>query len=1156
MMLHSIGRRVVILGRRLPLLQGNDRALSSVERLVAVVRHGDLFQRTFASSSSSANIPNNRESKTRSRDNDVGSANGNDNRSDFGGYINRRNLRRVDAMTNSNINESNTLAAISATDDQDWLDDDANNNNNNNSEINHSDSYTSDYHDFSTEYDNRTELQEWHTNKEEQMRFLSTKVEQILSSSMVKEGGNDHIQSILAVMAELTKFSSSITTEMHTLNDFRRKNTHYPPSQFMIDLTVHTAERVEDLLTHLLIPLVSDGSSKRVHKSSTTLTSVQLHQLTPEQEVQAYQVAMSAWANVYHSMAGDRCEDILEQYGQRFGGDMNYMPSVEAYKTVLVAHLNSCSSIPTTTTTTTPTTTTATAVFEETTTNNQYGNNNMIGNSPGEKALDLLTLLRSVHTAGDIFLKPDIELYTLTISVIRNTLLDWQLKRRYQSTKDLRRIEEKLTLGLLDSLGHMETLLHETITKSSTTTTTMSKDDETSRLTLQQWHLVIGAYTDGLAIASRIPVKNDIHMFGGILKKFQKLITENSDTIVQSSMEYYNSTELDNDTDQEHQKLLESIQWNVEAANTNALLSGLKLSKETAYFADFQSALTNATISDDTFRRMRSRAQECADHPEKQFLFPTPTIETYRALIMCWCECVRKRYSTPESNNQLSTLAELPHIKAATLLRELEVQLAGKPMEGSVYVDVIWAWGQVMSWPGIYKNHTDYFFAANAAEGILNRAMSQYANEVVYFHSFGTVTKMYNNVFRLYSKVFKSPDRLVQRSMKLLDEMEHWYRQSDGTIAQPDEFTFALLLKTVSNSGLHSSASTAEAIIQRMNDFGVMPREKHYLGLIRAHSRVGQMDVSDPKKAESILQEVKEIYYKNKIVKPTSAMYSAVISAYGGSREYNSVSKVMELFEEVKTLYDTTKDDDFKPDSLLYGAVIDAIAKSKTKNSASLYQAIKLLDKMEHSQDIGEIDTGPNKYAYTNLLTAINQTRMKDDGAAIAEELFQRMDSRSKRYNDESIRPDTQAYTSLIQTFANSKDPDAVDRAQKWFQQMETRAADGDTKCKPNKVTCTALINCWRRSERVEAGEEAENIISMMEQCYEKGDLDMKPDAFVYASAIDAWARSKASEKSTRAWNIYQRMKAQYSKGNLDSKPNNVIVSIIISQRLNGYVFI
>ena len=72
----------------------------------------------------------------------------------------------------------------------------------------------------------------------------------------------------------------------------------------------------------------------------------------------------------------------------------------------------------------------------------------MIGSSPGEKALDLLTLLRSVHTAGDIFLKPDIELYTLTISVIRNTLLDWQLKRRYQSTKDLRH-RRKAYLGFI-----------------------------------------------------------------------------------------------------------------------------------------------------------------------------------------------------------------------------------------------------------------------------------------------------------------------------------------------------------------------------------------------------------------------------------------------------------------------------------------------------------------------------------------------------------------------------------------------------------------------------------------------------------------------------------------------------------------------------------
>jgi hypothetical protein len=327
-----------------------------------------------------------------------------------------------------------------------------------------------------------------------------------------------------------------------------------------------------------------------------------------------------------------------------------------------------------------------------------------------------------------------------------------------------------------------------------------------------------------------------------------------------------------------------------------------------------------------------------------------------------------------------------------------------------------------------------------------------------------------------------------------------------------------------------------------MNNFGLKPREKHYLGLIRAHSRVGQMDVSDPRRAESVLQQVKEIYNQNKSVKPTTSMYTACISAYGGSREYNSTAKVMDLFEEIRALYEKTNDEAFRPDSMLYGAVIDAISKTSL-NSASLHQAIQIFEKMEHDHDNGETETGPNRYAYTNLLRAISQTWI-EDGTTLAEELIRRMESRSRRLNDESIRPDTQAYTTLIQTFSNSRQSFAVERAQTWFQHMDEQYKDGDSGCKPNKVTCTALINCWRRSERPEAGEQAEKIISMMEKRYEEGDYGMKPDVFVYASAIDAWARSKSPDKASRAWSIYQRMKSQYSKGNMESKPNNVIVSI------------
>ena len=122
----------------------------------------------------------------------------------------------------------------------------------------------------------------------------------------------------------------------------------------------------------------------------------------------------------------------------------------------------------------------------------------------------------------------------------------------------------------------------------------------------------------------------------------------------------------------------------------------------------------------------------------------------------------------------------------------------------------------------------------------------------------------------------------------------------------------------------------------------------------------------------------------------------------------------MELFEELKAIYGKTNDAVFQPDSMLCSAVIDAILRATQKNSTSLHHAIELLDKMKHSHDTGEADKGPNRYAYTNLLCKITTT-MTENGSKLAEELIQRMDSCSRLLNDESICPDTQAYTSLIQ---------------------------------------------------------------------------------------------------------------------------------------------
>ncbi|KAL7538401.1 hypothetical protein ACHAXR_008532 [Thalassiosira sp. AJA248-18] len=932
-------------------------------------------------------------------------------------------------------------------------------------------------YDFGSEHHHESELQDWHKNKEEEFHQLTSTTESTLAKN------ERDIEAILSLMKGWNIFLSSVTSGLYSQSDFRRQYPQYPPSDFMTSITYDAAEKSESLLAHLLGGGGGGSSS-----------------LPPVAEVNAYKLTMSAWSQVFHPHSGDRCENILEQYGERFGGDMNFMPTVDAYKTVLEAHLKSCSS---------------------------YSTSIEGGSSPGEKALGVLTLLANVHTAGDMFLKPDVELYSHTIAAVRNTLLDWQSRRRFQH-EDLS-LESDLAGGLLDSLERMESSLEDETKKSK-------KKDEGVQLSLHQWHCAIRAYADGLAIVSSIPIGDDENNIAErLLMKLEHLLTNNCANILLSIDDAGLS-------DKDVQNLLGEIQRRVEDSYNCALSSGLTLSKEAGSFPDFTAALNNAVSSEEIFQGMKHRSQESS--PDMTFLFPPPISENYRALVECWCECVRKRYSTPESNDAMAKMEELPHLRAERILQQLEMQQTAKPIDGSVYLAVVWAWSQVLNWPAIYRK-SDYFFAANAIDELLKNTMDRYANGSVHFSWNGTVTKMYNMVFRLNSKIFKGGEGAMKRSLNLLDQMAYWHKQSEGAIAKPDTFTFGLIMKTVSNSGAQSSASNAETILQRMEDFGVKPRESHYLGVIRAYSRVGRGDVSDPSKAEAILQRVKEKHYKNKSVKPTTAIYTACISAYGGSKNFNSVSKVMELFEELNDLYKETNDEAFQPDSMLYSEVLGAISKANSKKDASLHKALKMLDTMEKSYDSGLIEAGPNRYAYTNLLHAISRSRAPD-AASLAQDLMQRMDNRSRQLDDESICPDAHAYTTMIHILSHSKDPDSVERAQKWFMQMKKQYEDGDLGSKPNKVTYTALINCWRHSNRAEAGEEADNIVSMMEAKYEEGDMDLKPDAFVYASAIDAWARCNSLEKAVRAWDIYQRMKKQYLNGNMESKPNNVIITSII----------
>ena len=391
-----------------------------------------------------------------------------------------------------------------------------------------SDNDATSHYDFGS--DETTEMQSWHDARQAEFEELSANTQRALAG----EGVNADY--LLWLMREWLAFSSGISRGLRALSEFRRHNPQYPPSAIVSDATRGAAEAATDLLDRVL---GGEGHA-------------------PGAEGEAYRLAMQAWADAHHASAGDRCEEILERYGERFEGDVDRMPRLGSHKTVLEAHSRSCPSH-----------------------RAEAG-----GPSPGEKALAVSSLVASVYAGGDLFLRPDAELYSHAVAAARNTLLDWRMRRRLGGSKEGRSPERDLALGLLDALGAMEARLREE---------SQGSGKDGLRLSLRRWHCVVRAYADAIAVVGRIPVGAGDDTAERLLTRLEQFISTNASSIL-LSMDEAGSAEAGS-AKEDIALLIGDLRRDVEGAYTSAFAIR-------GPFEDFNAALEHAVSCNEAFRGM------------------------------------------------------------------------------------------------------------------------------------------------------------------------------------------------------------------------------------------------------------------------------------------------------------------------------------------------------------------------------------------------------------------------------------------------------------------------------------------------------------------------------------------------------------------------
>jgi pentatricopeptide repeat protein len=151
-------------------------------------------------------------------------------------------------------------------------------------------------------------------------------------------------------------------------------------------------------------------------------------------------------------------------------------------------------------------------------------------------------------------------------------------------------------------------------------------------------------------------------------------------------------------------------------------------------------------------------------------------------------------------------------------------------------------------------------------------------------------------------------------------------------------------------------------------------------------------------------------------------------------------------------------------------------------------------EKLDKAESLFENTKNPGIIKYGVLIKAYGNAGRVD----LAMEVLHRM------LKDSRVEPNANIFNSLINQWAESSRPDAVEQAFDVFHLMEKNEKCLELGVRPNVITFSALLKCLAASPRSDAGGRVEDVLDDMERRYRAGDTHMKSNPITYNLAMKA----------------------------------------------------
>jgi hypothetical protein len=231
-------------------------------------------------------------------------------------------------------------------------------------------------------------------------------------------------------------------------------------------------------------------------------------------------------------------------------------------------------------------------------------------------------------------------------------------------------------------------------------------------------------------------------------------------------------------------------------------------------------------------------------------------------------------------------------------------------------------------------------------------------------------------------------------------------------------------------------------------------------------------------------------------------------------RVNKDVSAHVVLESLLKRLIDERRagNDDAKASAFEYNMVISAWTEVAQHNSKEGKQAseralyiLRLLQRAHDEEQRSELL--PTSFSFTKVLAALSHAK----DSRKAKTTLRWMEALYERGLNRNAKPQESAYTYVLNSIADSGEPDAGKEAEQLLRHMN------DTGTEPKTMHYTVAIKSWMRQESRQGAEQAEQLFKSM---------NVHPDIFTYGSLLNAWAVSGMREYGAeRADAIMQKLR-------------------------------